>query len=176
MMQGIASRAVLAAVFLLASLAARGAENPQARESEAALVRVERVEVRVSVVGPVVLLFAQKRAIPIFVDGVVAASIQAALSGEKLQRPLTHDLMRAVLEGFDGRVARVVIALKDQTYYADLTVLVGAATKVFDSRASDAIALAVHFGAPMLVSQELLDRVGANLDDPPAPKPRGQAL
>ena len=73
-----------------------------------------------SPVGHIVLLKAQNMAVPIFVDAIVAQSIHGALSGEKYPRPLTHDLMRSVLEGFDGKVSRVVITLKGGTYYADL--------------------------------------------------------
>jgi bifunctional DNase/RNase len=126
-------------------------------------VRVENVEVRVSPVGPVVLLKVRNKAIPVFVDAVVAESIQGALTGKKTPRPLTHDLMRTVLEAFDGKVTQVIVTLKDRTFYAALTVTVQKTPKVFDSRSSDAIALAVHFDAPILVSRELLDSSGIDV-------------
>ena len=107
---------------------------------------------------------------PIFVDAIVAESIHAALKKQKSARPLTHDLMHTVLEAFDGRVTQVSVTLKDKTFYADLTVIVGKNTKVFDSRSSDAIALAIHFKAPILVSQELLDSSGVDIP------PEGTAL
>ena len=164
------------AALLLWSSPLFAGEAQQKREDEPGLVRIEHVEVRASLVGPVVLLTARERAIPIFVDGVVAASIQAALAGEKLPRPLSHELMRSILEGFEGKVSRVVIALKGQTFHADLTVSMRGSEKVFDSRSSDAIALAIHFGAPMFVSRELLERAGTVLEAPQSPKPRGQSL
>lgn len=132
----------------------------------AGLVRVEKVDVQYSVLGPVVLLRVQRKAIPIFVDAVVAESIYAALSGQKTQRPLSHDLMHTILKEFDGRVSQVVVTLKEQTYYADLTVVMRDKSKVFDSRSSDAIALAIHFKAPILVSRELVDSVGKEIRDP----------
>lgn len=138
------------------------------------LIRIEHTELRTSIIGAVVLLKAQGRAIPIFVDGVVAESIQGALSGQKFPRPLSHDLMRSILESFDGKVTRVVIALKAQTYYADLTINVRGATKVFDSRSSDAIALAIHFNAPMLVTRETFDKAAKVLDE--KSKPEGTRL
>jgi bifunctional DNase/RNase len=143
----------------------------EARKGEEGMVRVEHVEVRATAMGPVVLLRVQNKAIPIFVDSVVAESIQGALTGQKYPRPLTHDLMRAVLEGLDAKVTRVVITLKGPTYYADLTVLARGTAKVFDSRSSDAIALAVHFNAPMLVSQELIDKAGKLPDERTPSKP-----
>ena len=173
---GAAWTAALAALALLFTASANGGQSDEQRNAEAGLVRIEQVEVRGSLVGPVVLLKAQGRAIPIFVDGVVAISIQAALAGEKLARPLTHELMRTILETFDGKVTRVVITLKGPTYYADLTAVMRGTTKVFDSRSSDAIALATHFSAPIFVSQKLLDSAGTVLEEPQPAKPRGQVL
>ncbi|HZM47799.1 MAG TPA: bifunctional nuclease family protein [Burkholderiales bacterium] len=137
-----------------------------AESAEPARVRIENVEVRVSPVGPVVLLKVRNKAIPVFVDAVVAESIQGALTGKKTPRPLTHDLMRTVLEAFDGKVTQVVVTLKERTFYAALTVTVQRTPKVFDSRSSDAIALAIHFKAPILVPQELLDSQGVDLEGP----------
>ena len=135
-------------------------------------VEVQQVDVRNSPVGPVVLLKVKNKAIPIFVDAIVAESIRSALTGQKTRRPLTHELMRAILEGYDGKVSQVIVTLKDGTFYAALSVVLRDTTKVFDSRSSDAIALAVHFKAPILVSQELVDSAGVDLEEP-APKPRG---
>lgn len=164
------------AVILLVWLALGRAAQETGGSDEAGLIRIEGVDVRVSPIGPVVLLKVQDKAIPIFVDAVVAQSIHGALSGETLPRPLSHDLMRTILEGFDAKVSRVVITLKGGTYYADLTVLMRGTAKVFDSRSSDAIALAIHFKAPMLVSQELIDKAGTMLDAPAEAKPGGTRL
>ena len=60
----------------------------------------------------------------------------------------------------------MVVTLKGQTFYAALTVTVQKTTRVFDSRSSDAIALAIHFKAPILVNQDLLDSQGVDLDQP----------
>ena len=128
-------------------------------------VQVQKVEVRLSQVGPVVLLRIRNKAIPVFVDAIVAESIQGALTGGRFGRPLTHDLMHTVLEAFDGKVSQVVVTLKGGTFYGDLTVVMRKTTKVFDSRSSDAIALAIHVKAPILVSQELLDSAGVELEE-----------
>lgn len=160
--------AVCAAVGLASALlpAADAAEHAPSDE-----VRIERVAVRLSSAGPVVLLMARERAIPIFVDSVVAASIGSALDGQRPARPLTHDLMHDVLMGFEGEVTRVVVTYKDRIFYGALSVRVGEREKTFDSRSSDAIALAIHFKAPILVSQELLDSAGVALE-PDAPLER----
>lgn len=157
-------------------LAFGSAQSNAADAPKAALkpgqIQVQQVDVRLSQVGHVVLLRIKNKAIPIFVDAIVAQSIQGALSGQKTPRPLTHDLMRTVLEGFDGKVSHVHVTLKDRIFYAALTVVVRGTPKVFDSRSSDAIALAVHFRAPIIVDQELLDTSGIPLEeDKPESRP-----
>ena len=146
----------------VASQAAEGKSKPSMDPGK---VQVQQVDVRLSPVGHIVLLRIKNKAIPIFVDAIVAESIQGALTGQKPVRPLTHDLMRSVLEGFDGKVSQVVVTLKDRIFYAALTVVVRGTTKVFDSRSSDAIALAIHFKAPIIVSQELIDSSGIDLEE-----------
>lgn len=157
----------LTALFL--ALPAFAAERPE-KKADASLVRIEKVDVLVSPVGPVVLLQARNRVIPVFVDPVVAQSIQAVLAGGKPARPLTHDLMHSVLQAFDGKVAQVVVTLKERTYYGALTVTLGKTTRVFDSRSSDAIALAIHFKAPILVPPELLEAAGVDREPKDAPR------
>ena len=139
-------------------------------EQKSDQVQVTDVEVRLSDHGPVVLLKAEGKVVPIFVDMTVAGSIQAALTGQKLRRPLSHDLMHTILDSFGGKVARTVITLKDGVYYGALTVVMQDQTKVFDSRSSDSIALAVHFKAPILVGRDLLESAGKEASErkPPA--------
>jgi hypothetical protein len=142
---------------------------PMAAEPEAAAerVRIQSVEVALTAVGPVVLLKADSRAIPVFVDQTVAESIHAVLTKQRLPRPLSHDLMRTILESYGGKVTQVVVTLKESTYYGALSIDLGGKAKVFDSRSSDAIALALHFSAPIFVSRALLDSAGRALEDPP---------
>lgn len=154
--------------MLFAALAAWQTSLVRAAEN---LVRIQKVEVAVSEAGPVVLLKANNRALPVFIDATVAQSIHAALAGGKTPRPLTHDLMHSVLSAYDGRVTQVAITLKNTTYYAALTVVLRDTTKVFDSRASDAIALATHFKAPIMVPRELLEKQGQEIDGPAPRKP-----
>jgi bifunctional DNase/RNase len=123
-------------------------------------VTITDVKVRMSDHGPVVLLQAEGKAIPIFVDVTVAVSIQGALNGERLPRPMSHDLMHTILESYGGKVTQTVITLKNRTYYGALTVAFQENVKVFDSRSSDSIALAIHFKAPIIVGRDLLNSAG----------------
>ncbi|MDT7044195.1 bifunctional nuclease family protein [Candidatus Nitronereus thalassa] len=134
-------------------------------------VEIQDVTVLMSQMGPVVLLKAQNRVVPIFVDPTVAGSIDSAIRGTTLSRPLSHDLMRTILREFGGTVLRANISLKGEVYYGELEISIEGNRKVFDSRSSDAIALAIHFQAPIYVDQSVLDQAtreeSANRDMPP---------
>ena len=155
-------KTVVAAAMLVQAAAAFAGESDAADA-----VKVESVEVALTAVGPVVLLKAQAKAIPVFVDQTVAESIHAALTRRELPRPLSHDLMHTILQSYGGKVTQVTVTLKGSTYYGALAVDLGGTRKVFDARSSDAIALAIHFSAPILVSRELLEQAGTALGDPP---------
>ena len=129
-------------------------------------VTITDVKVRMSDHGPVVLLQAEGKTIPIFIDVTVALSIQGALNGERLPRPMSHDLMHTILEAFGGKVTQTVITLKSGTYFGALTVAFKDYVKVFDSRSSDSIALAVHFKAPIIVGRDLLNSAGRVPEEP----------
>ncbi len=156
-------RFVLSGCFfsVLALLIMQPGESSPATTNE---VTIADVQVRISDHGTVVLLLAEGKAIPIFVDLTVAMSIQGALEGEKLSRPLTHDLMHSILDAYGGKVLRTVITLKGGTYYGTLTVAVKDQVKTFDSRSSDSIALAIHFKAPIIVGRDLLDSAGRAIE------------
>ena len=126
---------------------AEAASGPQSDQ-----VTIADVKVRISDHGPVVLL--------------QAVSIQGALNGEQLHRPLSHDLMHTILDTFGAKVTQSVITLKGGTYYGALSVSFRGDVKVFDSRSSDSIALAIHFKAPINVGRDLLNSAGVVPEEP----------
>jgi len=128
-------------------------------------VKIENVQVRSTDHGHVVLLKAEGKVIPVFVDPTVALSIHGALSGEKTPRPLSHDLMHTILTAMNAKVTQVVITMHGTTYFGALSVATKETTKVFDSRSSDAIALAIHFKAPILVGRDLFDSAGISMKE-----------
>ena len=158
-------RTIAAAVCLALSLALNS-QTASVEKADDAGVEVQEVQVRVINEGPVVLLIVGGRFVPIHVDPTVAASIHSALSGSTTARPLSHDLMRLMLLEFGAKVTRAVITLKEKTYYADLTVTIGDRTWVFDSRSSDAIALAVLFKAQIVVAKPTWDSAGQSWTEP----------
>ena len=94
--------------------------------------------------------------LPILVGDREADAIMRALQGVQLERPFTHDLMKAIIQANGERVDCVSISdLRDEVYYATIY-MNGGKTKI-DSRPSDAIALAANLGAPIFVASKLFE-------------------
>jgi bifunctional DNase/RNase len=106
------------------------------------------------------------RLLMIWVGVNEANAIAMKLQGVTPERPLTHDLMVAMLDAVDVRVDRIIISdLADETFHARL-LLVGSDTRhEVDARPSDAIALAVRIGAPIYATADVLDRAATSPDD-----------
>ena len=95
--------------------------------------------------------------LPIWVGKPEASSISFALEEVTTPRPMTHDLMKAVLDAVDAKVISVVISdLKDNTYYAKIHLTFEDSEYSIDARPSDAIALALRTKAPIFANEEVL--------------------
>ncbi len=111
------------------------------------------------------------RRLPIVIGAFEAQAIALELEKIRPPRPLTHDLMRNMMEAFDVQVSEVVISeLRDGTFYAKIHYEQGGTSSELDSRPSDAIALAVRCEVPIYVSAEVLREAGivAEGDEPGA--------
>ena len=99
--------------------------------------------------------------VPIWVGTQEAASISVAVSGEEPPRPLSHDLMKRLLDTVGASVDRVdVTRIEDGTFYAELRLTTATGPVVLDCRPSDAIALATRAGAPLFVAESVLADAG----------------
>jgi len=95
--------------------------------------------------------------LPIWVGKSEASAISFALEGVAAPRPMTHDLMKAVLDAVDAKVISVVISdLNDNTYFAKIHLQYEDSEYSIDSRPSDAIALALRTSAPVFASESVL--------------------
>lgn len=95
--------------------------------------------------------------LPIWVGKPEASSISFALEDVTTPRPMTHDLMKAVLDVVDAKVISVVISdLKDNTYYAKVHLMYEDSEYSIDARPSDAIALALRTKAPIFANEEVI--------------------
>ena len=123
---------------------------------------------------PIVLLKTvdEDRFLPIWIGQAEAAAILMRLQGATPQRPMTHDLLTDVVSELNGEVVKVTVTeLRENTYFARITIVQNGNEVEIDSRPSDAIALAVRVSAPLFASEELLDEVGQE----PTPEPEEEA-
>lgn len=99
------------------------------------------------------------RLLPIWIGHPEANAIALALENIQLERPMTHDLLKSIIEGLGGKVTKVVVnALKANTYHARIVIETSEGIYSFDARPSDSIALALRVGAPIYVAEEVLAR------------------
>jgi bifunctional DNase/RNase len=110
--------------------------------------------------NPVVVLIdlEGEKILPIWIGVFEAEAISRGLEDMVTLRPMTHDLMKQMLDTFQVSLRRVVITeIKGNTYYANLHLAVDGEELVVDSRPSDAIALAVRTRAPIFVAESVMD-------------------
>jgi len=108
---------------------------------------------------PVVFLKEKEgtRTLPIWIGPPEASSIAMELTGRKFQRPLTHDLLKTVIEGLGGVVPKVAIVdLQDKTYFARIFLEREGELITIDARPSDSIAIALRMQAAIFVKEDLL--------------------
>jgi bifunctional DNase/RNase len=111
--------------------------------------------------SPVVILRSLEgdRVLPVSIGESEAIAIGMALEGQVPPRPLTHDLMRSLLEGLKARFLKTVICrLENDVFYAEIHLMLEERYFTVDSRPSDAIALALRFQADIFVEEGLLSR------------------
>jgi hypothetical protein len=147
----------VAAVFVMAAFLALFVTPTIILAADDGGIEVQEVKVALVEQNLLVLLIVGDRFVPIHVDPTVAGSIYSVLSNNPTTRPLSHDLMRLILLELGAKVTRAVITLKEKTYYADLTIMIGDRVWIFDSRSSDAIALALLFKAPIIIAKSTWD-------------------
>ena len=135
---------------------------------EARIEQQEKVEMAVAAITmdpsnnmPIVILKGvnEEVAIPIWIGLVEASAIATELEGIKLARPMTHDLLKNVIEGMGGRLLRIEVCdLRDNTFFGLLIIEHEGTVHQIDARPSDSIALALRVGAPIFVSRQVIDK------------------
>jgi bifunctional DNase/RNase len=109
---------------------------------------------------PIVLLKTadDNRFLPIWIGHPEAAAILMKLQGADTPRPMTHDLMVDILDQVETKCERISITeLRDNTFFASITLSVAGTEIEIDSRPSDALALAVRVSAPIFVAEEVIE-------------------
>ncbi|HVL33761.1 MAG TPA: bifunctional nuclease family protein [Actinomycetota bacterium] len=137
---------------------------------ENGVVEMQLVGVRVELPTnqPIVLLRERsgERFLPIFIGPVEATAIAFALQGIVTQRPMTHDLLKSILETTGISVDRIIITeLREATFFAQIELSKNGETFSVSSRPSDAIALAVRGSVPLFASPDVLSEAGIVIRD-----------
>lgn len=113
---------------------------------------------------PILLLREQApnpRLLPIFIGAPEATAIALALEGVEVPRPMTHDLIKVILDHIGVALERVVVTeLRDKTFFAELELGDNGKTRRVSCRPSDAIAVAVRCGAPIFAAEAVLEDAG----------------
>jgi bifunctional DNase/RNase len=100
-----------------------------------------------------------KRALPIWVGVFEANAIALELEKISPPRPMTHDLIKNILESLDAQVTKIVVSdLKENTFFAVIHLRLAGTEITVDSRPSDAIALALRVSAPIYVDEDVVRR------------------
>ena len=112
---------------------------------------------------PVVLLKEEEgiRALPIWIGPAEAHAIKTELLGQKAPRPMTHDLMKKVMDLVGFRLLKVEVTdVRDDTFFAELSLQADEKPlQRIDCRPSDAIALALRMNSPIFIAEELFSRI-----------------
>jgi bifunctional DNase/RNase len=110
---------------------------------------------------PIVILSDEEneKALPIWIGIFEASAILSQMEKIDTVRPMTHDLIKNIISQLGSEVVNITVTdLKDNTYYAVIELLINDKKLVVDSRPSDAIAIALRVGAPILVAEEVIEK------------------
>jgi len=106
-----------------------------------------------------------ERVLPIFIGMWEGMAILRELNRTPAPRPVLHDILYNLLQGFQARLEKVVVdAVHENTYYAQVHVIQHDSTMIADARPSDALALALKFQAPIYVADAVLATAGTRAD------------
>ena len=125
---------------------------------------------------PIIILkdLSGDKALPIWVGFFEANAIALEIEKIATPRPMTHDLMKSLIANMKAEIKHILVSeLKDNTFYAVISLTVGEATLSIDCRPSDAIALALRAKAPIFVNESVIE-AAKSLDLPDASKTNTQ--
>ncbi len=122
-------------------------------------VLISALAVDMNTNSPVIILKEEngERTLPIWIGVAEASAIAIKTANIKTDRPLTHDLMKTLIDAVNAKVIKVVVDdLVENTFYAKIFIQMGNSLLYIDTRPSDAIAIALRCGAPIFVEEKLI--------------------
>ncbi|WP_048198421.1 bifunctional nuclease family protein [Methanocella arvoryzae] len=122
-----------------------------------------------TITGPQAVVFLsdnEDMMVPIYIGPAEAISIDVALRRETTPRPMTHDLLKTIMDNFSIGIDRIIIDdLDEQVFYARLMLQDGDRQVEIDARPSDCIALAVRTNASIFIEREIMEKVSIDRKD-----------
>ena len=144
-------------------------EAPSAIEpSELIEVKFQNLTIDPRSKQPVVMLadLDQKRAILIWIGIFEARAIHSETQGIEPFRPLTHDLLKSIIQKTDGNIEKIIIThVEENVFYATIIIKQNGSLKEIDARPSDSIVMALKFKAPIFVSRKLFDEMAVSISE-----------
>ncbi|OIP35662.1 MAG: hypothetical protein AUK47_16495 [Deltaproteobacteria bacterium CG2_30_63_29] len=127
---------------------------------------------------PVVMLkdLNEERALPIVIGLSEAGAIASEMERLQFPRPMTHDLLKNLLDTFQATLEKIVVCdLRENTFYAQLHITKDGEELLVDARPSDAIALALRAGAAIYACESVIDKAAVStsklqVEEPPEPE------
>ena len=129
------------------------------------LIPIDIKKIAISSIACAVAVGTDEKEFPIYIEPGIGAAIRMFIENIEKPRPLTHDLIGSILDGFGATIERVIINdLKDNTYFARMVLRaeneLGTKLVEIDCRPSDAMAIAKLKGAPLFTTRKVMDAVG----------------
>lgn len=107
-----------------------------------------------------------ERYLPIWIGPFEAEAIAMRLQGVEPARPLTHDLLKNMIDQLGAKISHILVsALRNETFYANIILDMNGKSLEIDARTSDAIALAVRANVPIFVNESVMDAAGVIPDE-----------
>lgn len=111
-----------------------------------------------------------KRYLPIWIGPFEADAIAMAIQGHEPQRPMTHDLLKALIGDLDSQITHILVNdIQDNTFFARIVIEQRGRTIEVDARPSDAVALAVRTEVPIYIADHVLEQAGVFFDEDEQP-------
>ena len=108
----------------------------------------------------------QGRVLPVVIDTPEAHAIHRGIEGIRLARPLTHDLLVAMLEELQANIVGVAVTeLRERTFFAEIELQVAGESRTISARPSDAMAIAVRTDTPIFASEDVLAEAGQIIEE-----------
>ena len=129
------------------------------------LIPIDIRKIAISNIACAVAVGTDEKEFPIYIEPGIGAAIRMFIENIEKPRPLTHDLIGSILDGFGATIERVIINdLRDNTYFARMILRaeneLGTKLVEIDCRPSDAMAIAKLKGAPLFTTRKVMDAVG----------------